>query len=415
MIPPGTDWSQTIDKNIEDADLILLLVSPSFVNSDYCMEKELAIALQRHQAESAIVVPVFVRPADLHGMPFMSLQGLPTDAKSVSEWDNVDSAWLQVAKGVRQTVSEIIERKGRFDASSGEPIKMRSVIDAMTEAVEALDARYHSDAVIGGVSTGLVDLDLMTDGTHEGDLIVIASRPLMGRTTLALKIALGVASENLPVLIFSTKTSTTGIATKLLSVSGRIRPLAMERAMMTDADWPGLVHAVQSMEKLDVMLDDTVRLGFSEFREKCRSICRERGKLGLVLLDSIHYLGGESKNTDVSVVARELKSLARELHCRILVTANVMPTVETRPNKRPVAGDLGDWAVLGEESDVLLFTYVDSVYNPEGPDRDTAEIVVARCARGYSGAVRVAHAPSKGIFMELITPPGTDDSVISCS
>lgn len=402
-ILPGTSWAMEIDSHVETADVILLLVSSSFIASGYCYEKELARALERHEKETAVVVPIFVRPTDLTDEPIMSLQGLPKDAKSVSEWSNEDLAWRDVAKGIRSVVDEMCKRKGRRNYSGG----LSSLQETLAELVENLDRRYNSDAAIGGLSTGLVDMDRAIDGLHPGQLVTLAARPGMGRTNLALGIAAAVALAEAPVVIFSTKTSRADVMKRLITIIGRVSYARLGRGLMTDEDWSRMTFAGQRLADSPMLLDDSTEIDLHALRDQCLTAKnRFRAKLGLVVVDSVHYLtakrGSEGRE---GTIAKGLKALARELDCAILATVPISRSSETRPNKRPSHADLGDWRELGDESDVLAFLYRDEVYNFDSPDRGTAELIIARNQHGPIGPIRLLHTAEWGLFADFALLP----------
>ncbi|ANB73620.1 hypothetical protein AYM40_15585 [Paraburkholderia phytofirmans OLGA172] len=400
-IVAGTDWAASIDANVQSADIILLLVSPSFVSSPYCMDKELAIALDRHQAEAATVIPIFVRPADLESAPFMSIQGLPSGGVPVTKWDDSDTAWLDVAKGIRAAAERIAERKRRR-TNAAAPTTLG---DALSAYVERLDTRLQNGASVSGFLTGLADFDRAIDGLQRGDLVTVASRPGMGKTNFCLGIAAAIAGAGLPTVYFSTKTSTNDVVERLLANSARLHFSRLRSARMPDDDWSAFVAAVHKLGDSNLLLDDTTHLTFEAIRETCSRFREQQGAIGLLVLDSVHYLDvGATGTHDVPAIGRALKRLAREFDCPVVVTAGVNREPEKRPNKRPVMRDLGAWHELGEESDVVAFLHIESHYNPDTPDRGTAEILIARNQHGPVGEVRVLYDEKTGTFEHWSVP-----------
>jgi replicative DNA helicase len=397
-IVPGTSWKSEIDHNIETSDIILLLISSSFIASGYCYEKELAVALARHEAENAVVIPIFVRPADLTDEPLMGLQGLPKDAVSVAEWSNEDLAWRDVARGLRTVVDDLLERKRRRH----EPAELSSLQQTLTEMVEGLDRLYHSDNNIGGISYGLTDVDRVTDGLHRGQLVTLAARPEMGKTNLSLSIAASVAISGLPVLVFSTKIPRLEVMKRLVTITGRISYPRFQRGRLTDDDWVGLTRSAQLLSEAEMLFDDSTELDLDVLRARCLSAKDKLGALGLVLVDSVSYMtvlhGAGSRE---EVIARGLKALARELDCSILVTVPVSRAVESRPNKRPVLADLKSWHELGDESDVVAFIYRDDHYDPDSQDQGTAELILAKNQYGQVHSVRLSYEHEYGLFTDF--------------
>lgn len=396
-IVPGTSWKSEIDRNIESSDVILLLISPSFIASGYCYEKELAVALARHEAESAVVIPIFVRPMDLTDEPLMGLQGLPKDAVPIAEWSNEDLAWRDVARGLRTVVDELLERKSR----QHQPSQLSTLRETLAEMVESLDRLYSSDN-ISGTPYGLVDVDRATDGLHAGQLVTVAARPGMGATNLSLGIAASVAASGLPVVVFSTKTSRREVMNRLITITGRISYPRFQRRRLTDDDWVSVTRSVQRLSEGEMLFDDSTDLGINALRDKCISAKKQYGVLGLVVVDSVSYIRvGPDADPREEVIARRLKALARELHCAILVTAPVARAVESRPNKQPMPMDLANWRGLGDESDVLAFIYRDEYYNPDSPDRGAAELILAKNQYGQIHSVRLSFTPEYGTFSDF--------------
>lgn len=400
-IVPGTSWEAEIDRNIETADIILLLITPSFIASGYCYEKELAVALKRHEAESAVVIPVFVRPMDLAGEPLMGLQGLPKDAVSITEWQNEDLGWRDVARGLRIVVEEILERKRRHHQPSG----FSTLQETLAEMVENL-GRLDNPGTISGISFGLVDVDHITDGLHPGQLITLASRPGMGKTNLSLGIASSVAVSGLPVLIFSTKTPRREVMSRLVTITGRVSRTRFQVGRLTDDDWPRVTHAVHKLSEAQIFFDDSTDLAFGALRERCTSAKKKFGPLGLVVVDSVSYINTSSATgAHEEVIARGLKALARELECAVLVTAPVARSVEARLDKRPSSADLQNWRELADESDMVAFVYRDEVYNFDSPDKGTAEFIIVKNQYGPVHPVRLVFTPEYGTFSNFTFTP----------
>ncbi|MPV66326.1 DnaB-like helicase C-terminal domain-containing protein [Burkholderia sp. BE17] len=397
-ISPGSSWKSEIDRNIEKADIILLLVSSSFIASGYCYEKELAVALSRQENEDAVVIPIFVRPADLSDEPLMGLQGLPKDAVSISEWENEDLAWRDVAKGIRLVVDAIQQRNSR----KNEPSEMSSLGETLTALVDDIDQIYQPGSHTSGISTGFSDIDRVIGNLRPGQLITIAARPGMGKTNFGLSIVGAVAARELPALVFSTKTSKKEVMSRLVTITGRLSHTRLHFGSMRDDDWPRLTLAVQKLSNSEMWFDDSTALSLDDLREKCFKAKSKLGAIGIVLVDSVNYLRTASDDaTRGDLIARELKSLARELNCVVMVTAPVQRAVDSRPNKRPVRSDLGDWHDLGDESDILAFIYRDDYYNPESVLRGTAEVLLDRNQYGPVGAIRIAYDRECGVFSDF--------------
>lgn len=408
-ITGGQEWKSQIDENLRSADLILLLVSPSFIASDYCSDVEVSLAISRHEKGEARVIPIFIRPVTFEGAPFAGLQGFPKDAKAVSIWDNRDLAWLDVATGIKGVLESIAEEKRRSATADN----MKTIQEALVESVEDLDRLYNSTEGIAlqGISTGLADVDRLTNGLKQGDLFVIASRPSMGKTTFALNIATTVALQDLPVVIFSTKIRADDISRRMLTFTGRINYVGTYSGYIRDDEWPRLTYAVQKLHDKQILIDDSPTVSLADLRARCIREKERHGALPLVVIDSVQYLNLEAEGTqEIHTVGLFLKSLARELNSAVVVTSNVSRDVEGRPNKRPVLRDLGNNG-LSEEADVVAFIYIDSFYNPDSHERGTAELIIAKNHAGPIGTIRLSHVAKYGSFESYSPMPTPHEPV----
>jgi replicative DNA helicase len=318
---------------------------------------------------------------------------LPKDAVSISEWGNVDLAWQNVAIGLQKVLEEISEQKQRMP----NPARMKTIRAAMVEEVERIDALYGKNDLpsIDGIPTGLIDLDRLINGLGTEDLMVIASRPSMGKTNLSLQIASEVACQDLPVLVFSLKSKASDISSRMLAARANIEFWHMESGRLVDDDWPRLTAAIGDLIDRPLLIDDSATLTFENLRSKCIKEKAAFGRLALVVIDSLDYVEFDA---DSSGLGRSLKSLARELGAAILVTANLPRAIELRPNKRPLLGDLQRPSDLADEADHVGFLYMDSHYNPESPDSGTVELIIAKNKRGPVGVVRLTHIAKYGAF-----------------
>lgn len=218
-IIPGEEIDHEINSNLDKADLILLLISPDFIASDYCWEKEMEYALKRHESGGAFLIPIIVRPGDWKSAPFAKIKALPADAKPITTWDNVDIAWLDVVRGIREVVSKINNNQKRVRQEH----QFQPLRNVLTRGVDKLDELYRNNNSVIGTPTGFADLDDMIAGLQAGDLVVLAGRPSMGKTSLALNISENVAlGSKMPVAIFSGEMSSEQLGFRLMASLGRI-------------------------------------------------------------------------------------------------------------------------------------------------------------------------------------------------
>ncbi|TAK92076.1 MAG: replicative DNA helicase [Burkholderiaceae bacterium] len=268
----------------------------------------------------------------------------------------------------------------------------------LTQVVERIDELYHRDnqSDVTGVPTGFTDLDRMTSGLQEGDLVIVAGRPSMGKTAFSLNMAEHVAiDQGLPVAVFSMEMGGTQLATRMLGSVGRLDQQRVRTGRLQDEDWPRLTHAIQKMQDAQLYIDETPALNSMELRARARRLSRQCGKLGLIIVDYLQLMsansasGGENRATEISEISRSLKSLAKELHCPVIALSQLNRSLEQRPNKRPVMSDLRESGAIEQDADVIIFIYRDEVYNPDSQDKGTAEIIIGKQRNGPIGAVRL--------------------------
>ncbi|WP_426393623.1 replicative DNA helicase [Ralstonia sp. R-29] len=266
----------------------------------------------------------------------------------------------------------------------------------LTQVVERIDELYHRDnqSDITGVPTGFVDLDRMTSGMQGGDLIIVAGRPSMGKTAFSLNIGEHVAVEQgLPVAVFSMEMAGTQLAMRMLGSVGRLDQHRLRTGRLLDEDWPRLTHAIQKMNDAQLFIDETPALNPMELRARSRRLARQCGQLGLIVIDYLQLMSGsgsgENRATEISEISRSLKGLAKELNCPVIALSQLNRSLEQRPNKRPVMSDLRESGAIEQDADVILFIYRDQVYNPDSPDKGTAEIIIGKQRNGPIGTVRL--------------------------
>lgn len=266
----------------------------------------------------------------------------------------------------------------------------------LKQVVERIDELYSRDNQndITGVPTGFADLDKMTSGLQPGDLIIVAGRPSMGKTAFSINIGENVAIESgLPVAVFSMEMGGTQLAMRMLGSVGRLDQHRLRTGQLNDEDWPRLTHAIQKMNDAQLYIDETPALNSIELRARARRLSRQCGKLGLIVIDYLQLMSanssGENRATEISEISRNLKGLAKELNCPVIALSQLNRSLEQRPNKRPVMSDLRESGAIEQDADVILFIYRDQVYNPDSPDKGTAEIIIGKQRNGPIGRVRL--------------------------
>jgi replicative DNA helicase len=267
----------------------------------------------------------------------------------------------------------------------------------LTQVVERIDTLYHTanPSDVTGTPTGFIDLDRMTSGMHGGELIIVAGRPSMGKTAFSMNVGEYVAVEyGLPVAVFSMEMPATQLVMRMLGSVGRLDQHRMRTGRLTDEDWPKLTHAVQKMSEAQIFIDETGGLNPMELRSRARRLARQCGKLGLIIVDYLQLMSGsssagENRATEISEISRSLKGLAKELDVPVMALSQLNRGLEQRPNKRPIMSDLRESGAIEQDADIILFIYRDEVYNPDSPDKGTAEIIIGKQRNGPIGPVRM--------------------------
>ena len=250
---------------------------------------------------------------------------------------------------------------------------------------------------VTGVRTGFYDMDRMTAGLQAGDLVVLAARPSMGKTALALNIAEHVAvSEGLPVAVFSMEMSASQLALRMVGSLGRIDQSNLRTGKLRDDEWGRLSEAVEKLRKVSLFIDESGTLMPSELRARARRLSRQCGQLGLIVVDYLQLMSGSSSNTDenratvIGEISRGLKSLAKELKCPVLALSQLNRSVESRNDKRPLMSDLRESGAIEQDADVIMFIYRDEYYTKDAcKEPGVAEIIIGKQRNGPTGTVRL--------------------------
>lgn len=265
----------------------------------------------------------------------------------------------------------------------------------LTGAVERINFLFESDSAITGISTGFAELDEQTSGLQKSDLIIVAGRPSMGKTTFAMNIAENAAMESsAPVAIFSMEMPAEQLAMRMISSLGRVELQKLRTGRLAEQDWPRITSTITLLnQKRNVYIDDTPALTPTELRAKSRRLAREHG-LGLIVIDYLQLMqvagGGENRATEISEISRSLKALAKELEVPVVALSQLNRSLEQRPDKRPVMSDLRESGAIEQDADVIMFIYRDEVYNPDDEaNKGRAEILIRKQRNGPIGSVNL--------------------------
>ncbi|HWZ72484.1 MAG TPA: replicative DNA helicase [Casimicrobiaceae bacterium] len=281
----------------------------------------------------------------------------------------------------------------------------------LTQVVERIEFLYNRDnpSDVTGIATGFTDLDRMTSGLQEGDLIVIAGRPSMGKTSLALNIAEHVALVlKMPVAIFSMEMGATQLAMRLMGSVGRLDQQKIRTGRLTNDDWERLSGALGKLNDAPIHIDETPAMNALEVRARARRLARQYGgKLGAIVVDYLQLMeavsDGENRATEISEISRSMKALAKELKVPVVALSQLNRSLEQRPNKRPVMSDLRESGAIEQDADLILFIYRDEVYNEDTQEKGVAEIIIGKQRNGPIGVVRLAFLGENTRFENLAT------------
>jgi replicative DNA helicase len=310
-----------------------------------------------------------------------------------------ESALSPTGKDVGQLLDEAESRIfeiGEVGARGAQGFK--DIKQELARVFQRLDQLYHSDNKSGitGVPTGLVDLDEKTAGLQPGDLIIVAGRPSMGKTALALNFAEHVAMDiGMPVAIFSMEMSGMQLAARVLGSIARVDQHKMRTARLSDEEWQRLSHAMGRLHEAPMFIDETPALNALELRARARRLKRQCGKLGLLMVDYLQLMsatshGQENRATEISEISRSLKALAKELDVPVIALSQLSRAVEQRNDRRPMMSDLRESGAIEQDADVILFIYRDEVYFPDKEEtKGRAEVIIGKQRNGPIGRVEL--------------------------
>lgn len=250
---------------------------------------------------------------------------------------------------------------------------------------------------VTGVPTGFYDLDRLTAGLQAGDLIVLAGRPSMGKTALAINIAEHVAlHEGLPVAVFSMEMGAAQLAVRIVGSIGRIDQGHLRTGKLTDEEWPRLSEAIEKLRTISLHIDESAGVTPGELRANARRLARQCGQLGLIVVDYLQLMSGsagsegENRATELGEISRGLKMLAKELQCPVIALSQLNRSVESRPDKRPMMSDLRESGAIEQDADIIMFIYRDEYYTKDAcKEPGVAEVIIAKQRNGPTGMVKL--------------------------
>ncbi|MEJ8853802.1 replicative DNA helicase [Variovorax robiniae] len=285
------------------------------------------------------------------------------------------------------------------------------VVDLLDRVTEMAD----NPNDITGIRTGFDEFDKMTSGLQPGDMIVLAARPSMGKTSLAINIAEHVAlNEGLPVAVFSMEMGAAQLAVRIVGSIGRIDQGHLRTGKLTDEEWPRLTEAIEKLRTISLHIDETPGLTTSELRANSRRLARQYGKLGLIVVDYLQLMSvstsmnDENRATAVGEISRGLKMLAKELKCPVIALSQLSRGVESRTDKRPMMSDLRESGAIEQDADLIMFIYRDDYYNKESKEPGVAEVIISKHRNGPTGTVKLGFLKPLTKFENLAGYGGGD-------
>lgn len=292
------------------------------------------------------------------------------------------------------TILDMAESQIFEIAQKGQRSDFAHIKDVLLENINIIDKMSQMEGNLTGITTGFRDLDQLTSGLHRSDLIILAARPAMGKTAFALSVAQGAAIKGkASVMIFSMEMSKEQLGQRLLSMESRIDMQALKTGKLERKDWDQINTALDALSRANIHIDDTPGISIMEMKNKCRRLKAEQG-LDLIVIDYLQLMSiegkkSESRTQEISILSRNLKLLARELDCPVIVLSQLSRAVEQRPNKRPMLSDLRESGSIEQDADIVIFLYRDEYYNPDTDKPGECEVIVAKHRSGPTGTVDV--------------------------
>lgn len=304
-------------------------------------------------------------------------------------------------------VSEVLElaEKNIFNIAQN---KVTSDFEAMNVVLERgflqIEKIYNNRGQVTGVPSGFPELDGKTSGFQKGDMILIAARPSMGKTTFALNLAQHAAlREGKSVVIFSLEMSKEQLAYKLLCSEANVDMLSLRNGNLEDKDWENIARAAGPLAGAKIYIDDTAGISIMEMRSKCRRIKIEHG-IDMILIDYLQLMSGtnpKSREQEIAEISRSIKALAKEMQCPVIALSQLSRAPEQRTDHRPMLSDLRESGSIEQDADVAMFLYRDEYYNKESEDKGVAECIIAKQRNGPTGTVKLAWLGQYSKFARL--------------
>lgn len=314
----------------------------------------------------------------------------------ISSCYNDQSDVLKVVDSAEKKIFDISETKNSGD--------FESISDVLERGFEEIQRLYNNKGETTGVSSGFKDLDEKTSGFQPGDMVLIAARPSMGKTTFALNIAENAAlKDGKSVVIFSLEMSKEQLAYKLLCSQASVDMLSLRTGNLEDKDWENIARAAGPLSSAKIYIDDTAGVSIMEMRSKCRKLKAEHG-IDMIMIDYLQLMSGsgeESRQQEVSEISRNIKAIAKEMKCPVIALSQLSRAPEQRADHRPMLSDLRESGSIEQDADLVMFLYRDEYYNKETDQKNIGECIVAKQRNGPVGTVKLAWLGQYSKFGDL--------------
>lgn len=329
-------------------------------------------------------------------------------SRSYTEQDDVEG----LVEDAERQIMDVSENRNQAG--------FKQIKDVLNQAMAQIDQLYQNDQAITGLPTGFRDLDKITTGLHEDEMIILAARPAVGKTAFALNIAQNVGTKtDKSVAIFSLEMGAEQLVNRMLCSEGSIDANHLRTGQLNEEEWQNLIIAMGSLSKARIYMDDTPGIRMAEIRAKCRRLAREQGDLGLIIIDYLQLIEGsgqENRQQEVSAVSRQLKKLAKELHVPVIALSQLSRGVEQRQDKRPVLSDIRESGSIEQDADIVAFLYRDDYYRDAEGDEDDddqggnddgddnvgeVEVIIEKNRSGPRGTVKLLFVKSYNKFTNI--------------
>lgn len=334
---------------------------------------------------------------------------IQTATNIVTDGYNTDEDVTTVLDNAERDIMNVAEDRNQ----SG----FKAIKDVLNSAFNKIDELSQEGETVTGLSTGYPELDKITTGLHNDELVILAARPAVGKTAFALNVAQNVGTKtDKTVAIFSLEMSAESLVDRMLCSEGSINANHLRTGQLTEDEWQNLVVAMGSLSRANIFIDDTAGIKMSEIRAKCRRLAKENGNLGLIVIDYLQLIEGgqqENRQQEVSYISRQLKKLAKELHVPVISLSQLSRGVEQRQDKRPVLSDIRESGSIEQDADIVAFLYRDDYYERDDDDDSDSqgadgendvgevEVIIEKNRSGPRGTVKLLFVKSYNKFSSI--------------